>query len=173
MDANRRSERLIDGLLLLARSDRGLEQRQPVRLDEIVREVLRRHTVDAAQRHIDVQLDTSPSVVLGDTVLLIQMVTNLVSNAIRHNIDRGSVWVRVDSGQLMVSNTGAVIDADCVPELFEPFRRGAECTQSIEGSGLGLSIVASIAKAHAGHGRARTRTGGGLDVLIQLPAATR
>lgn len=57
LDANRRSERLIDGLLLLARSERGLEQRQPVRLDEIVREVLLRHTVDAAQRHIDVQAD--------------------------------------------------------------------------------------------------------------------
>ncbi len=172
LDANRRSERLIDGLLLLARSDRGLEHRQPVRLDEIVREVLRRHTVDATQRHLDVQLDTSPSVVLGDTVLLTQMVANLISNAIRHNIDHGSIWVRVDPAQLVVSNTGAVIDANRLPELFEPFRRGAERTRGAEGSGLGLSIVQSIVQAHAGQVEARTRNGGGLDVSIQFPAAT-
>ncbi|MGH3753563.1 MAG: sensor histidine kinase [Pseudonocardiaceae bacterium] len=172
LDANRRSERLIDGLLLLARSDRGLEQRQPVRLDEIVREVLGRQTAGAAQRHLDVQLATSPSVVLGDAVLLTQMVANLISNAIRHNIDHGSIWVRVGPAHVVVSNTGAVLDADRLPGLFEPFRRGAERTRGAEGSGLGLSIVQSIAQAHDGQIEARARNGGGLDVSIHFPAAT-
>ncbi|WP_086820712.1 HAMP domain-containing sensor histidine kinase [Allokutzneria sp. NRRL B-24872] len=171
LEANRRSERLIDGLLLLARSDRGIENRVPVELHRIVTDVVEQHASAAAGRSIEVEVNAEPLLVLGDQVLLTQLVTNLVGNAVRHNVDGGQIWVRTNARSgLQVVNTGQVIDPATVPLLFEPFRRGKERTGSADGgAGLGLSIVSSIAQAHGGSVAAEARAKGGLHVRVTLP----
>ncbi|MER6094471.1 ATP-binding protein [Streptomyces sp. NPDC001728] len=161
LDANRRSERLIDGLLLLARSERGLAERDDVRLGEVVTEEYARACV------ID-----GGGVVRGSRVLLGQLVRNLVANAVAYNVPGGTVDVRVDGGVLTVVNTGPVVPADQVEALFEPFRRGEGRDRTGPGAGLGLSIVRSIAVAHGGGVRAVARgaaEGGGLAVAVTLP----
>ncbi|MER5960901.1 ATP-binding protein [Streptomyces sp. NPDC002057] len=162
LDANRRSERLIDGLLLLARSDRGLAEREDVALGEVVEEEYADAVVAAA----------GGGVVRGSRVLLGQLVRNLVANAVAYNVPGGEVRVSVSDGVLTVTNTGPVVPADDVDGLFEPFRRGEGRDRMGPGAGLGLSIVRSIAVAHGGSVRAVARDageGGGLVVTVTLP----
>ncbi|KQX49574.1 MULTISPECIES: ATP-binding protein [unclassified Streptomyces] len=161
LDANRRSERLIDGLLLLARSERGLAERDDVRLGEVVTE-----------EYADACVSDGGGVVRGSRVLLGQLVRNLVANAVAYNVPGGTVDVRVEGGVLTVANTGPVVPADQVEALFEPFRRGEGRDRTGPGAGLGLSIVRSIAVAHGGGVRAVARgaeEGGGLAVTVTLP----
>jgi signal transduction histidine kinase len=109
--------------------------------------------------------------VCGDEVLLGHAVGNLLQNAVRYNVRGG--WVEVTlspSGVLTVSNSGPEVPPEAVPELFEPFRRLADRSADPEGAGLGLSIVRSIAQAHGGTVRARSRPAGGLQVVVELPA---
>lgn len=156
LDSNRRSERLIEGLLVLARSERGLEEREDVPLGEVVAEECEAFGVDP-----DLDLGRGAlrgqgggggegPVVRGSRVLLGQLVRNLVANAVAHNVPGGSVEVRVDGGVVTVENTGPVVAPGEVPGLFEPFRRGAGRDRMGPGAGLGLSIVRSIAAAHGG-----------------------
>jgi signal transduction histidine kinase len=163
LEANRRTERLIDGLLVLARSEHGLDDVEPVRFDQLV--------ADVVAAFPTVKLRSQPTPVVGDPVLLTLLVTNLVDNAVRHNVPDGSVDVRVTpDGGLVVSNTGPEVPAERVPELFEPFRRiTPDRTLSADGAGLGLSIVASIARAHTMTVTARPNPGGGLTVCCRLP----
>lgn len=150
-----RSERLIDGLLLLATSDQGLHEREEVALDQVAEAV-------AAEYPGAVDLDMEPCPILGDQVLLTHLVRNLVANANQYGND---VTVRVRPGLLEVTNTGPVIDPDIVPQLFEPFRRlHPRSHRRGEGAGLGLSIVASIARAHQATITAKPNPGGGLRV---------
>ena len=172
--ANRRSERLIDGLLTLARSDRGVEHREPVALHTVVAEQLQLYATQAENRRIEITHQLRECWVLGDPVLITQLVANLVANAVRHNHDGGRIQVSTDVAQgLSVLNTGPELDAHQVPELFEPFRRGVGRTLSDEGNGLGLSIVRSIVRAHGGAVQASARAGGGLAVHVELPGAER
>ena len=169
LTANRRSERLLDGLLLLARSDRGLEHREPVALHTVVASDLAERAESITARRLTVTEQLAPCEVLGDPVLIRQLVGNLVGNAVRHNVDGGELRVRTDPVRgLVVSNSGPHVDADQIDELFEPFRRGAGRTAGDEGAGLGLSIVQSIARAHGGVVRARARRGGGLTVQVDF-----
>ncbi|MFK0101168.1 MULTISPECIES: HAMP domain-containing sensor histidine kinase [unclassified Streptomyces] len=169
LDNNRRSERLIDGLLVLARSERGLDksEREPVDLARVVAE--------EAVRHPGVRLDTRPCPVRGNRLLLAQLVANLLANAVTYNVPGGSVDVSVvpaGAGVLLeVRNTGPVVDAADIPGLFEPFRRGEGKDRMGPGSGLGLSIVRSIALAHGGTVTAVPGPGGGLAVTVRLPAS--
>ncbi|MER7620541.1 ATP-binding protein [Streptomyces sp. NPDC126503] len=161
LDTNRHSERLIDGLLLLARGERGLAEREDVRLGEVAREEFEDTVV------------ATDGVVSGSRVLLGQLVRNLVANARAYNVPGGLVAVRVDGGVLTVTNTGPVVPEADVPGLFEPFRRGEGRDRTGPGAGLGLSIVRSVAHAHGGHVTARARDaadGGGLVVTVTLPA---
>ncbi|MFF9849368.1 sensor histidine kinase [Streptomyces litmocidini] len=161
LDANRRSERLIDGLLLLARSERGLAAQDPVRLGEVVEE-----------EYPDARVVAGGGVVRGSRVLLAQLVRNLVANAVAYNVPGGEVDVRAEDGVLTVVNTGPVVPAGDVDGLFEPFRRGEGRDRTGPGAGLGLSIVRSIAVAHGGTVRAVARSaaeGGGLVVTVTLP----
>ncbi|WP_194908769.1 sensor histidine kinase [Catenulispora rubra] len=163
LDTNARTERVLDGLLVLARSDRGLSDRVPVRLDHLVETV--------AEDFDNVQVRAEPRIVAGDPVLLERLVVNLIDNAVSYNQTGG--WVRVeiaDTPALVVSNTGPQINPDTVEDLFEPFHRGsADRTGDTTHSGLGLSIVRSVAVAHGGHADASARPDGGLDVAVQLP----
>ncbi|MFE6849799.1 ATP-binding protein [Streptomyces sp. NPDC057674] len=163
LDANRRSERLIDGLLLLARSERGLAEREDVRLGEL-----------AEEEWADAEVVADGGVVRGSRVLLGQLVRNLVANAVAYNVPDGTVGVRADGGVLTVTNTGPVVPPDEVAGLFEPFRRGEGRDRMGPGAGLGLSIVRSIAEAHGGRVRAVARgagEGGGLVVTVTLPVS--
>ena len=168
----RRSERLIEGLLLLAQGERGLDARAPVDLSVVVDQVVEESLggADAAGVTLVPQA-VRPVAVLGDEVMLGQMVTNLVQNAIRYNVPGGEVLIELaeDTG-LVVSNTGPYVPPDRADELFEPFRRlNADRTGSSEGAGLGLSIVAAITRAHGGTVALRPNPDGGLTVRVDLP----
>ncbi|MGW6712653.1 sensor histidine kinase, partial [Streptomyces globisporus] len=163
IDTADNSERLIEGLLLLAVSDEGLRRRERVALDETVTTVTGALAAEAAERDITVEVAARPVTVEGDAVLLDHLVHNLVANALRHNHPGGTVTVRVGPGGLEVANTGPRVDPATVPLLFEPFRRArARRHAPGEGAGLGLSIVASVARAHGGDVAARANPGGGL-----------
>ncbi|MEV2278753.1 HAMP domain-containing sensor histidine kinase [Nocardiopsis sp. NPDC049922] len=173
-----RSEGLIAGLLLLARSDRGLTGAEAVSLAEVAGDAVASHTDAAAARGVALKLSVEPAEVDGDPVLLAHLARNLVDNALLHNIDgEDGGWVRVEvravAGRavLRVANTGPrVRDADV---LFEPFHRGdaARLHRDRPGSGLGLSIVRSITEAHGGTVSALPRPGGGLTVTVGFPLA--
>ncbi|MEU9745701.1 sensor histidine kinase [Streptomyces niveus] len=164
------SEQLIEGLLLLAVSDEGLHRRERVALDETGAAVTEALAADAKARSITVELTTRPVTVVGDAVLLDHLVHNLVANALRHNHPGGTVRVDVGPGGLEVVNTGPVIAPEAVPLLFEPFRRArARLHAPGEGAGLGLSIVASIARAHGGEATALANPDGGLTARVALP----
>ncbi|MER7542429.1 HAMP domain-containing sensor histidine kinase [Spirillospora sp. NPDC127506] len=166
----RRSERLIEGLLVLAQGERGLDRRAPVDLEAVVEQVVADNRALAESAEVTVSTDTRPVTVSGDEVLLTRMAANLVQNAIRHNHPGGGVEVELSREALAVRNTGPVVPPERVGELFEPFRRLAgDRTGPADGAGLGLSIVAAIVRAHGGAVRAAANPDGGLSVAVALP----
>ncbi|WP_103355333.1 cell wall metabolism sensor histidine kinase WalK [Amycolatopsis sp. CA-128772] len=173
LHTNERSERMIEGLLVLARSDRGLHTRTPVRLDEVVATVVRATASAASAAGVAVETRLRPRVVAGDPVLVERLVTNLLINAITYNASGGWVYVEVRGDPaLEVRNSGPVVPPAAVPTLFEPFRRvGSERTGDTRNAGLGLSIVRSVAQAHGGRAEAQPGRRGGLTVTIRLPPA--
>ncbi|MEU3146683.1 MULTISPECIES: HAMP domain-containing sensor histidine kinase [unclassified Streptomyces] len=172
---NERSEQLVEGLLLLARSDNQIVERKPVDLAEVASQAVDQVHAEAQARGVEIRGDRKPAVVRGNGVLLERIALNLVQNAVRYNVaEQGWVEVTTDveHGQavLVVSNTGPVVPAYEVDNLFEPFRRlRTERTGSDKGVGLGLSIVRSVARAHGGHIYAQPREGGGLVMRVTLP----
>ncbi|MFJ8843447.1 sensor histidine kinase [Streptomyces cyaneofuscatus] len=184
LDTNRRSERLIEGLLVLARSERGLaaDEREDVRFDRVVAEETARHPGVAARssagssageagRGPVVAVDVAACPVRGNRLLLSQLVSNLLANALTYNVPGGSVAVSLTGdGALVVRNTGPVVSEADIAGFFEPFRRGEGRDRMGPGSGLGLSIVRSIAVAHGGTVTAVPGPGGGgLAVTVRLP----
>lgn len=169
--ANKRFERLIEGLLVLAQGEQELTSRDPVDLATAVDHVIAEQLPMAERRNISLTAATSPVIVSGDEVLLTRLVANLVQNAIRHNVDGGHVLIDLSpDGGLVVYNTGPHVPGEHVDELFVPFRRlRADRTGSSEGVGLGLSIVVAIANAHAGSVHATANLEGGLSVRVALP----
>ncbi|MEU3557106.1 sensor histidine kinase [Streptomyces fragilis] len=172
---NERSEQLVEGLLLLARSDNQIVERKPVDLAEVAGRALDQVRGEAAERNVEFRGEPSSVVVQGNGVLLERIALNLVQNAVRYNVPEGG-WVEVSTGAqhgqavLVVSNTGPVVPAYEIDNLFEPFRRlRTERTGSDKGVGLGLSIVRSVARAHGGHIAAVPREGGGLVMRVTLP----
>jgi signal transduction histidine kinase len=167
-----RAEALIEALLTLSRTERGLSERDPVDLATVVEDA-----VDAAERRPGrLHASLAPAPTTGDRILLERLAANLYDNAVRHNVPGGEVWLStatVDGrAVLTVGNTGRVIDPAAVPGLFEPFRR-LEARVGQDGSGLGLAIVASIAAAHGGGAVAGALPEGGLSVTVSLPARCR
>jgi signal transduction histidine kinase len=173
LTVNARNEQLIDGLLVLASSDRGLRARTDVRLDEVARQAVAVHRASAAQRGCTLHVELKPCVVRGDRLLLERLVGNLIDNALKYNTEPGSVWIGVgERPSLSVANTGPDVPADAVPGLFEPFRQLAgDRAGPQRGVGLGLSIVASVVRAHDGTIEAVPRAGGGLVVVIDFAGA--
>ncbi|MEV0615323.1 HAMP domain-containing sensor histidine kinase [Nonomuraea sp. NPDC050404] len=177
LEINARHERLISGLLLLARSEQEIADRSPVDLGDVVAHVARQSAADAAEAKVTVYEVIAPAPTTGDALLLERLVHNLVENGIRYNVDDGTGWVRVvsrtvsgDRVEVEVSNTGPDVPPYDVPLLFKPFHRlAAERTVTAKSAGLGLSIVRSLAMAHGGDVRARPREGGGLIVAASLP----
>ncbi|GIF00332.1 sensor histidine kinase [Paractinoplanes rishiriensis] len=167
---NDRHGRLIDGLLLLAQSDRPVTERAYVDLADIVDHV-------AVSDTVKVLTEPAEATVAGNPVLLERLVQNLVENGERHNAGENG-WISVRTGTrpdglvfLEVTNSGPVIPRYEVSGLFEPFHRyGTERLHS-PGAGLGLSIVRAVARAHGGDARAEARDEGGLIVTVTLPRA--
>ncbi|MFE5332470.1 sensor histidine kinase [Embleya sp. NPDC056575] len=167
VDISEHSQHLIAGLLLLATSERGLDRRTPCRIDEIARTVAATLAPQADRLRITLTLDAKPLWAEGDPVLLERLTHNLVSNAIRYNHPGGHVTVRIGDGALTITNTGATIAPDAVPRLFEPFHRSTQRRQAPdEGVGLGLAIVAAIARAHGAQVAADANPHGGLTVQV-------
>jgi signal transduction histidine kinase len=123
---------------------------------------------------LTVQGDFGAALVVGDPNLLERLAGNLVENAVRYNVRGGHLSVRTgtegDDVYLVVANTGPEVAAADVPGLFEPFRRGGRERTGSRGSGLGLSIVGAVVKAHGGTVAAVPLDGGGLEVTVLLPA---
>jgi signal transduction histidine kinase len=173
---NDRHTRLIDGLLLLIDSQNEITDPERVDLGDIAEHVVAAARGSARELGIETDLKSEPAVVLGDPVMLEQLVRNLVENAIRHNHQGG--WLRVETtaeaghAMLIVCNSGDVLPEYEVPNLFEPFRRaGPPKGPGERGFGLGLSIVRAIVIAHSGQIGARPRAEGGLAVTARLPLA--
>ncbi|NML54140.1 HAMP domain-containing histidine kinase [Streptomyces sp. R302] len=172
---NERSEQLVEGLLLLARSDNQIVERKPVDLAEVAERAVDQVYAEAEAKGVEIRGERAPVVVQGNGVLLERIALNLLQNAVRYNVPQDG-WVEVtteaEHGQavLVVSNTGPVVPAYEIDNLFEPFRRlRQERTGSDKGVGLGLSIARSVARAHGGRISAEPREGGGLVMRVTLP----
>jgi signal transduction histidine kinase len=185
--AGEQQERLIEALLTLARSQRGLDRQEPTDLTAVTTDVVRSRQEEAAGQQLRVNVSAgidpgagtgisgpAPAVVLADARLAERLVANLVDNAIRHNVPGGwiSVHVGVVGGQpvLRVANSGPLIPPKEVARLFAPFQRlGAGRGGRRDGHGLGLSIVSAIGAAHGADLRADALPGGGLNVQLRFP----
>ena len=174
---NTRAIDLTEALLLLSRADRRSFTRERVDLSLIAEEVAETLLPLAETRGVSIENAGDTTTTIGSHALLLQMTTNLVHNAIVHNLpEHGTVWVttsvRPTTVVLTVANTGEQLTPQSVPTLVEPFQRGTERIRThIAGVGLGLAIVKSIAQAHDGTLSLTPRTAGGLCVTVHLPAA--
>ena len=175
LTAGEQQERLIEALLTLARSERGLDRQQPLDLSVIAGEVLINRGDDARSGGVTLEAELGPAVMLGDAGLAERMVANLVDNAIRHNQPGGAARVRTVTSAghalLSVTNTGPVVPPDQIGRLFEPFERQQTGRPAHRGDGLGLGlpIVVAIAAAHGACVRARPRAGGGVSIAVRFP----
>jgi len=171
LELGRQQERLIDALLTLASSQRDLRDREAVELAEVASQVVAARRQQAARAGVRVQADLAPATISADPRLAETLVTNLVDNAIRHNLAGGRVTVttgaRGGAGRLSVSNSGPVIPPGEVGRLLEPFRQlHGERTRHGGGYGLGLAIVSAVATAHEAILDVQARPEGGLDVTV-------
>jgi signal transduction histidine kinase len=175
-----RAQRLIDGLLTLARSEERLTDLEDDDLADLAAEALDQVAAAARAAGLQITTDLDPAPVRGNLALLGRAVANLLENAVKYNLDGGVLEVRTRAtppwSELTVANDGAVLDPAAVPELFEPFHRGEHTRRrrlsgdhDESGTGLGLSIVHAVVHAHAGEITARARTTGGLQVTLRLP----
>jgi signal transduction histidine kinase len=166
-----RSQRTLDGLLALARSQAGHVTRHLVDLADAAARVLDNAADEMSRRNITLRSDLGSAVISGEPILIDRMLGNLVDNAIRYNDTDGTMTVATGTAAtgafLRITNTGRPITADKADRLLEPFVRGTGTRA--DGAGLGLSIVRAIALAHQGHVVINARPGGGLDVVVRLP----
>jgi signal transduction histidine kinase len=175
-DATLRAQQLVDGLLVLARTEGGaLRARERADLADLAEAALRIAAPELRSRALHVRKRMTPAVTVGDPALLERVVGNLVENAVRHNVDGGWVEVCTDlagaQAMLRVASSGDVVAPEAVTALFEPFHRGGVARTAHDGAGLGLSIVRAVVAAHGGAVHAEPVPGGGLAVTVHLPAA--
>jgi signal transduction histidine kinase len=179
LTTNERSERMIEGLLALARADNALVDPSPVDLAAVARRAAAQCEAEAAERGVVVRMDLGSARAFGDGSLLERVATNLIQNALRYNVPGG--WIDVVTydqrthGLLVVANSGPVVPESAAEGLFEPFRRlqgtgNGPRDPADRGAGLGLSIVRAIVSAHGGHVAVQPRADGGLIVRVWVPA---
>jgi signal transduction histidine kinase len=178
LTASEQQERLIEALLALARSQRGLESRAPVDLREITAEAVRA----VPSNGIKISTDLGVASTTGDPAMVERLVANLIQNAVRYNEPDGWVtaWTGLRDGEptLEVTNAGPVVEPEQLNELVKPFSRlngnGSAAARSADvrqGLGLGLSIVQAIVDAHGGCLSTDPRAEGGLRVTVRFPRA--
>jgi two-component system, OmpR family, sensor histidine kinase VanS len=174
---NTRAIDLTEALLLLSRADQRSFTREHLDLSLIAEEATETLLPLAEKRGLTIETSGEMTPTIGSHALLLQLTTNLVHNAIVHNLpEQGSVWVTTSvhpkRAVLTVENTGEKLTAQVAATLVEPFRRGTERIRTDHaGVGLGLAIVKSITQAHDGTLTLTPRAAGGLRVTVQLPAA--
>lgn len=174
---NTRAIDLTEALLLLSRADQRSFTREPLDLSLMAEEATETLLPLAEKRGLTIETSGDMAPTIGSHALLQQMTTNLVHNAIVHNMpEHGTVWVTTsvhrDTVVLTVENTGEELGTRLVSTLVEPFQRGTGRVRTDHaGVGLGLAIVRSIAQAHDGTLTLAPRAGGGLRVTVQLPLA--
>jgi two-component system sensor histidine kinase VanS len=174
---NTRAIDLTEALLLLSRADQRSFTPEPVDLSLIAEEATETLLPFADKRGVTIETAGDMTPTIGSHALLLQLTTNLVHNAIVHNLpQQGTVWITTsvhpESVVITVENTGDKLTPQLVSTLSEPFHRGAERIRTDHtGVGLGLAIVKSIAQAHDGTLTLTPRAAGGLRVTVQLPAA--
>jgi signal transduction histidine kinase len=169
----REHERLLESLLTLASSERGLNHREPVDLARLAGHVLITPRLDMQRRRLKLDTTLEPAPVTGDPPLIERLMANLVDNAVRYNHPGGRVEVRTAAvnGHAVVSvhNTGPVVRADETDALFEPFQRlGGRAAAADGHHGLGLSIVRAIALAHDAAIDATPQAAGGLAITVRF-----
>jgi two-component system, OmpR family, sensor histidine kinase VanS len=174
---NTRAIDLTEALLLLSRADQRSFTREHVDLSLVAEEATETLLPLAEKRGLTIETSGDMTPTIGSHALLLQLSTNLVHNAIVHNLpDQGTVWVTTSvhpkSVVLTVENTGQQLTSQVVSTLVEPFQRGTERIRNDHaGVGLGLAIVKSITRVHDGTLTLTPRTAGGLCVAVHLPAA--
>ena len=172
--SGREQERLLEALLTLASSERGLDHRVPFDLATLAERALSRAQAEIARRGLVLVTDLADAPAAGDPALAERLATNLIDNAVRYNDPGGRIDMRTatdgDHVVLSVTNTGPVVSPDEIERLFEPFQRlGPARTSAPDGHhGLGLSIVRAIAAAHEGTVVAEPQPSGGLTVTVTL-----
>lgn len=167
-------ERLIEALLMLATSERGIEQRERFDLADLAADVIAAAHPQAQSRGIDVHARLAAAPVTGDPNLVQSLVANLVGNAVRHNTAGGRVEIVTTTtggrATITVTNTGPVIPPDEVERLFQPFQQlDSQRIRHADGYGLGLAIVQAIARSHGATITAQARPEGGLDLQVTFP----
>jgi signal transduction histidine kinase len=172
--AGEQQERLIEALLTLSRSQRGLDHHEPFDLASIATEILETRCPDAEDKRLRIDARLKPARTSGDPRLGERLVANLVDNAARHNLHGGRIDVatatRGGKAVLTVVNTGPVIPPDDLDRLYQPFQRlDTDRNGDQGGLGLGLSIVHAIASAHGATIASRANPGGGLDIAVTFP----
>jgi two-component system sensor histidine kinase VanS len=177
---NTRAIDLTEALLLLSRADQRSFTREHLDLSLIAEEATETLLPLAEKRYLTIETSGDMTPTIGSHALLLQMTTNLVHNAIVHNLPHGTVWVTTSvhpkstprSVVLTVENTGEKLSPQLVSTLVEPFQRGTDRIRTDHpGVGLGLAIVKSITQAHDGTLTLTPRAAGGLRVTVRLPAA--
>ena len=174
---NTRAIDLTEALLLLSRTEQGTFSREQVDLSLIAEEAAETLLPLAEKRGVTIDISGDAATTIGSRVLLLQMTTNLLHNAIVHNLAEGGMVtitteVRHGDAVLMVENTGERLAPQLVSTLTEPFQRGAARVRTHEsGVGLGLAIVTSIVAAHGGTLTLTPRAAGGLSARVQLAHA--
>lgn len=183
LDANQRLEELVSTLLVIARGRARAELPvQPIDLPALTRSVCAEHATFVRTLHLSCVLHRSGenAIVEGNAALLRSLVSNLLLNAIHHNVDAGEIGVTISPKDghisLTVENSGPVLTPETMSRLTEPFHRGEHSrlrnTDGTEaGTGLGLTLVESITVLHGGRLAFAARPGGGLIVTVELPAA--
>jgi signal transduction histidine kinase len=167
-------QRLIDGLLTLARSEGGLDHREPCDLAQVTKQVLLTPRGDIDRLGLTINTILQPAPVDANSRLLERLITNLVENAIQHNTHGGHVQINTGTRHqrafLTVTNSGPVIPAGELQRLFQPFQRlNGTRTRHQTGHGLGLSIVQAIATAHDATITTQAQPDGGLAIEISFP----
>jgi len=166
-----RCERMIEALLVLARSEALSGRGQPVELSSLIADCITDLRARAAEARISIATDLQEAWTHGERALLERMIANLIDNGIRHNHPGGELRVatfhRGQAVGVTVANSGAVIDPQTAATLVEPFRR---LNRGVSGFGLGLSIVRSVAEAHGGAIAVQAPSSGGLRVTVTLPS---
>ncbi|KGN37190.1 sensor histidine kinase [Knoellia subterranea] len=176
---NVRAIDLTEALLLLSRADRRAFTREPVDLSLLAEDAAETFLPLAESRGVTLEVDGDAAPTDGSPALLLQLVTNLVHNAVVHNLaEEGRVWVSTAAGQrrceLVVENTGPVVSGSQLATLVEPFQRGAGRTRTDHGGvGLGLAIAKAITEAHDGTLALAPREGGGLRITARLARTSR
>jgi two-component system sensor histidine kinase VanS len=171
---NTRAIDLTEALLVLSRADQRSFAREDVDLSLLAEEATETLLPLAEERGVTIETSGEKTPAIGSYALLLQMTTNLVHNAIVHNLpEEGTVWVTTsahpESVVLTVENTGEKLTPELASTLVEPFQRGTGRIRTDHGVGLGLAIVNSIIQAHDGTLTVTPRDAGGLCVTVQLP----